>query len=487
MISSIPEARITGDQSVEITHMEYDSRLVKPGSLFFAIKGYAQDGFDFVEDAVKAGAVAVVGERESCDEVETYVRVPDTRVAMAEIAARFYEFPGKKLRLCGVTGTNGKTTTCHLIKNILETRGKKIGLVTSSIYDTGGETFPAERTTPESLDMQRLMVLMKKNDCSNAVVEVSSHALELHRVDQLAFRVVLFTNLTRDHLDFHGTMENYLAAKSKLLTKLNGALSYVVINLDVPEFRPLFGDFSCSYLSYSLKDTNADVYCTEYEIKPDATIMELVTPMGHRTVKLSLSGRFNLMNGIAAAAAGLAAGVDLDSLVVGLEKSRPIPGRFNYVGGGQPFAVYVDYAHTPDAITRLCESARELCSGKLLLLFGCGGDRDRGKRPLMGTAATEAADYVVVTSDNPRSEEAEAIIDDIRPGLKGDQHEVIMDRQEAIEQILKKANDGDVVLIAGKGAENYQEIKGVRHPFDDTAEIRRVLSDLGYAKMGEEN
>ncbi len=467
--------------------MEYDSRLIKPGSLFFAIKGYAQDGFDFVKDAVKAGAVAVMGERDGCDEVGTYVQVPDVRAAMAEVAARFYDFPGRKLKLCGITGTNGKTTTCHLLKNILEVRGKKVGLVTSSIYDTGGETFPAERTTPESLDLQRLMVLMKKNNCANAVVEVSSHALELHRVDHLAFRVVLFTNLTRDHLDFHGTMENYLAAKSKLLTKLNGALSYVVINLDVPEFRPLFGDFSSSYLSYSLKDTNADVYCTEYEIKPEATILDLVTPMGNRTVKLSLSGKFNLMNGIAAAAAGLAAGVDLDSLVKGLENSRPIPGRFNYVGAGQPFAIYVDYAHTPDAISRLCESARELCSGKLLLLFGCGGDRDRGKRPLMGAAATENADFAVITSDNPRSEDAGDIIDDIRPGLKGDQYEIISDRKEAIAQIIGKAKEGDVVLIAGKGAENYQEIKGVRHSFDDTAEVRRVLGELGYTNKGEEN
>ena len=479
---------VTGDASIEIGHLEYDSRLMKPNSLFFAIKGYEMDGYDFVGSAVKNGAVAVMGEREKCDEAAVYVKVPDIRQAMAAAAAKFYGFPGLKLKVCGVTGTNGKTTTCHMLRQILQARGKKVGLVTSSIYDTGDQTFPAERSTPESLDLQRLLLLMKDNGCSNAVVEVSSHALELSRVDQIAFRVAIFTNITRDHLDFHGTMENYLAAKAKLLKKLNGSLSYVVINLDVPEFKQLFGDFSASYLTYSLGNSTADVYCAAHEIKPGGTIFELVTPMGSRTVKLRLPGKFNLINSIAAAAGGLAAGVDIDTIVTGLESTQPIPGRFNYVSAGQPFAIYIDYAHTPDAIERLCESARELCPGKLYLLFGCGGNRDKGKRKMMGKSAVASADFAVLTSDNPRNEDPKAIVKDVKPGFKGKKNfEVIIDRKEAIAHIVRKAKEGDVILIAGKGAENYQEIDGVRHPFNDTKEVLDNLSQLGYTKPGGES
>ena len=315
-------------------------------------------------------------------------------------------------------------------------------------------------------------------------MEVSSHALMLNRVDHVDFRVAVYTNLTRDHLDFHKTMEEYAQAKFRLARSLSGELSYAVINLDVEEFRPLFGELNCSHMSYSLRDRKADIYCGDFDLKPTGTIFDLVTPMGNRTVRLNLPGRFNLQNALAAAGGGLAAGIDIDNVVAGLEMSVPIPGRLNTINCGQPFAVYVDYAHTPDAIMRLCETVREINDGRLFLLFGCGGDRDKGKRPLMAQAATENASFAVVTSDNPRSEDPEAIIEDIKPGLSGYNYEIIVDRRQAIDAILKKAGPNDAVLLAGKGAETYQEIKGERFPFSDTDEAVAALGRMGFVRAG---
>ena len=440
-----------------------------------------------MQEAIDKGAVAVMGERRECDLTANHVAVNNARKALADVAAKFYGQPGMKIKACGVTGTNGKTTTCYLIKRILEARGKTTGMITSSIYDTGKELFKADRTTPESLDLQRLLLLMKRNYCVNVVVEVSSHALVMHRVDNINFKVVVYTNISRDHLDFHKTMENYLNTKKQLLKKLQGPLNYAVVNLDVPEFRDFFGDFSSSYLSYSLSDSAADIYCANYEIEPDRTVFDLVTPMGTRTVNLPLPGRFNLINAVAAAAAGLASGVDIENVIIGLENAQPVPGRFSHIDAGQPFALYIDYAHTPDAIQRLCETARDISTGKLLILFGCGGDRDKGKRPMMGKIATGSANFTFVTSDNPRSEDPATIIEDIKPGLEGDNYEIVIDRSKAIEAILRKTQVGDVVLLAGKGAEDYQEIEGKRHPFSDEQEARRVLAEMGYeGKMSNE-
>jgi UDP-N-acetylmuramoyl-L-alanyl-D-glutamate--2,6-diaminopimelate ligase len=484
LISELDSAQLVGDGSIEIEQIEYDSRLVKPASLFFAVKGFKQDGYDFVADAKGNGAIAVMGERNGCDEIKNHVQVPDIRKAMAHTAAEFYGYPGMKIKACGVTGTNGKTSTCFMIKKIMEARNKTVGLISSLVYDTGREKFPAERTTPESLDIQRLLFLMKRHYCVNVVMEVSSHALMLNRVDHVDFRVAVYTNLTRDHLDFHESMEKYARAKFRLARKLTGPLSYAVINLDVEAFRPLFGELDASYMSYSLSDTEADIYCAKFEFEPTQTTFDLVTPMGNRTVCLKLPGRFNLQNALAAVGGGLAAGVDIDCVVRGLEATEPIPGRLNTLDCGQPFTVYVDYAHTPDAISRLCQTVREIGSGRLLILFGCGGDRDKGKRPLMGRAAGENADYVVVTSDNPRSEPPEVIIGDIMPGLANHEYEVKPDRAEAIETILKAAKPGDAVLLAGKGAETYQEVKGERHPFSDTETARQILARLGHSKSG---
>ena len=273
----MPDAAIAGNADLEIEGIEYDSRRVKQGYLFIAIKGYNVDGFDYVGDAVANGAVAVMGERDRCEAVDTYIRVNDIRAAMSDVSARFYNFPGMRLKVYGVTGTNGKTTTCHLLKKILEARGRKVGLITSSTYDTAGQEYAAERTTPESLDTQRLLNEMVKNGCTHAVVEVSSHALVLHRVDNITFQVAIYTNLTRDHLDFHKKMDKYLQAKAMLLDKLDESFSFAVINIDQPEFRDLMRDIKTSRMSYSLKDTSADVYCRDYSIGANKTDLELNT------------------------------------------------------------------------------------------------------------------------------------------------------------------------------------------------------------------
>lgn len=478
--AKISGAVLRGDGATQIDQIEYDSRLIRENGLFFAIKGYRADGYDYVDQAKANGAVAVMGERKDYEGIANHVYVPDIRAAMAAVSARFYGFPGHHLRAIGVTGTNGKTTTSFLIKKILDSGHRQAGLITSLVYDTGADTFEAERTTPESLDIQRLLYLMKRNFCVQAVIEVSSHALVLHRVDHINFRVAVYTNFTRDHLDFHGTMEEYFQAKSLLAKRLDGPISYAVINLDVPEFHRLFGDVRNPFMTYSLSNTQADVYCLHFELKPTVTMLDLVTPVGTQTITMKLPGRFNLNNAIAAATAAVAAGIDLETVVLGLESASPIPGRLNTISCGQPFAIYVDYAHTPDAIERLCETVRELSSGKVHLLFGCGGDRDRGKRPLMGKSATTKADHVVVTSDNPRSEDPLAIIEEIKPGLVGSNYEIIPDRTEAIRVLLNQAGPGDLVLLAGKGAELYQEIKGVKHPFDEFGTVRSILSEMGF-------
>jgi UDP-N-acetylmuramoyl-L-alanyl-D-glutamate--2,6-diaminopimelate ligase len=485
LVQHVVGARITGDDTRTIENVEYDSRLVKPNGLFFAIRGYTADGYDFVKQARDNGAVAVLGARERCDDIDTHVSVPDDRAAMADVSAAFYGFPGRALEACGVTGTNGKTTTCFIIRKILEADGRGVGLITSLEYDTGHEVFRAERTTPESLDTQRMLYLMKRSGCRNAVLETSSHALSMHRVDNIDFRVGVFTNLTRDHLDYHHTMEEYLAAKMKLLEFLKGDFSYAVINLDVEEFRPVFDALQSAHLTFSVDNKAADVYGRNHRLEPGETSFVLVTPLGERKIRLPLPGRFNLSNAIAAAAASLAFGAELDSVAAGLQAVQPVPGRMETIEAGQPFAVYVDYAHTPDALRRLCESVREINDGRILLLFGCGGDRDRGKRPEMGRAAMDNAGFAVVTLDNPRSEDPSAIIEDIKPALDMDRCRIVEDRREAIETILRTAKPRDAVLLAGKGAEPYQEIGGERYPFDDREVAREILAEMGFTTQAD--
>ncbi len=482
LIHALDKYTVTGGVEHNAIGVEYDSRRVSDGSVFVAVPGHKVDGYTFAKQAISNGAIAIVSERDNSERLDTtWVTTPNCRKALSDLAAKFYSYPGKALKICGITGTNGKTTSAYMLKHVLECRGKRVGLISSLMYDTGVEQFSAERTTPESLDLQRLLFLMKKNHCQNVVMEISSHAITLNRIENINFRVGLFTNISRDHLDYYPDMKTYFEAKAELLGKLDGMEKYAVINLDVPEFRDLFGRVKSGYLGYSLNDTTADVYTSAYETKSDATIFDLVTPVGSHTVNLKVLGQFNLMNALGVVAASLASGIDLDTILTGLESFETVPGRFQKIEHGQPFTVIIDFAHTPDAITRVIQTARSLTSKRVIALFGCGGDRDPGKRPLMGEAACQA-DSVIVTTDNPRSEAPLDIIEQIKPGLSG-KYKIVSDRAEAVREALKCAHEGDIVLLLGKGAEMYEERDGEKQVYDEASEVSAALSEMGFSKL----
>lgn len=476
---AIAGAKITGHDDVAVSGIAYDSRQVKPGYLFAAIPGYQRDGRKFIPAALKNGAVAVISDRDEQFGVPVIV-TSSPRQALVDAAARFYDYPGHKLIICGVTGTNAKTTSVHLITQMLKAAGADCGMVSSLVYDSGLMKYKAERTTPESLDMQRLLYEMFEATCSHGVVEVSSHALALHRVDHIDFKVGLFTTFSRDHLDFHHTMDEYLAVKKTFLDRLAGDNKRAILNFDTPEFAAFAADAKCPVIGYSVQGLDTDVVAKEAVMQADLTEFTLRVRGDSYPVRLHLPGRYNLSNAVGAAAAGLALGIGIENIVSALEAATPMPGRFQPVVMGQPFAVILDYAHTPDAIIRLCQSAREITRGRLMILFGCGGDRDRGKRPLMGQAAAENSDFAIVTSDNPRTEDPQQIINDILPGMPGDHKKIIPDRKEAIRELVRMARPDDTLLVAGKGAEDYQEIGTTREPFNDLDEVRAELAALGH-------
>jgi len=483
LIMAVEGATLMGGDDVIIRGIEYDSRNVQAGYLFVAVPGFKQDGMKFIPDAVERGAAAVLAENDPGLDIPAAI-APSPRKALADVAARFHDYPGSKIDIYGTTGTNGKSTVVSLIKKIREVDGHRCGMISSLEYDTGARKYKAERTTPESLEVQTLLKEMIENHCDSASFEVSSHALLLNRVDHIDFKIGVFTTFSRDHLDFHKDMDDYLDTKKLLLNKLTGDNKCAVINMDVPEFGSFIKDAPCRVLTYSAENNDADISVGDILLHADHSHFKLITPAGNGDVRLTLPGRYNLTNAAAAAAAGIAMNVGLDKIIKALNESIPLPGRFVPINMGQPFSVIVDFAHTPDAIDRLCRSAREITpeNGRLLILFGCGGDRDRGKRPLMGQAASENCEVVIVSSDNPRTEDPKQIFDDIMPGIKIDSAVIIADRREAINEILHRANPGDTVLIAGKGAENYQDINGVRHPFEDSKEIMAVLTEMDFTK-----
>jgi len=481
LIVNIPGAEIVGKAGTIVSGIEYDSRRVKPGDLFAAVPGFEKDGYEFIPAAIKSGAAAVLTEKKP-DIPVPFIIVPSVRRAMPLIAATFYESPAKGLVNIGITGTNGKSSSVSLIKDILMANGDQVGMVNSLVYDTGQNKYPAPRTTPEAIDLQRLLYEMKENGCTYVVLEVSSHALILHRVDTINFEVGLYTTFSRDHLDFHKSMASYLKAKKILMDRLIKNGKKVVFNIDVPEFAELAKEAGSSAVSFSAEGRSADVTLTNTRLSPGFSEFDMVINKKAYPVSIRLPGRYNLTNALGAAVVGVTLGISPETIVRGLQNAAPVPGRFQPIDVGQPFAVIVDYAHTPDAIERLCLSARELTSGKLKILFGCGGDRDRGKRRLMGEAASKNSDFAVITSDNPRSEEPTDIIVDIYPGMVNKNYVSIVDRGEAIGEIIKKADAGDTILIAGKGAENYQEIKGKKYPFEDKIEIIKTLAEQGFTE-----
>lgn len=488
-----------GCDHVEIAELAYDSRRVRPGALFFCVPGHERDGHEYAAAALTAGAVALVVER-SLGLGVPEVLVESARAAMGPLAARFYRDPTAQLKVVGVTGTNGKTTTAHLVRHLLEAHGHRCGLLGTvrsviagveqptdqSSIPHSGHTAGApvgQRTTPEAIDLQRDFRAMLDGGETHCAMEVSSHALSLARTSATRFAAAVFTNLTQDHLDFHATMEDYFQAKRLLFAPPASSPrpGVSVVNLDDPYGRRLAGELA-EPVTFAI-DGEADYRARDLRIDLTGSRFVLVTQRGERSLTLPLAGRFNVSNALAALAACHTLGCDLDTSVAALESGVRVPGRLEPVEEGQGFAVLVDYAHTPDSLENVLGAAHDLGDGRVICVFGAGGDRDRGKRPLMGEIGARLADVLLVTSDNPRSEDPEAIVSEIMVGARRAQRparavpvQAEVDRRAAIERAVALAHDGDVLVIAGKGHEQGQELAGgVKVPFDDVSVAREAL------------
>jgi len=473
----------TGDLDTEILGLAYDSRAVLPGYLFFAIRGIRVDGNQFVPKAIVRGAMAVASALAPVSPVAMpWVQVEDERAAMAAIAGNFYHHPTAELRLIGVTGTNGKTTTTYIVESILKAVAKPAAVLGTIEYRGPGFDFVAERTTPEAPDLDKLFRQVVDAGWGYAVMEISSHAIEMKRVAGLNVEVAVFTNLSRDHLDFHGDMENYFRAKKKMFEGLNGFRPRtMVLNMDDARYEELRAIDPARVISYGMQ-LAADIRPSRYEFAWEGTQAMYQTPVGDLEVRTSLMGKPNLLNIGAGIGVGIALGVPADAIVRGVQELRNVPGRFEPVVAGQRFRVIVDYAHTDDALEKVLRSAREITRGQVIVVFGCGGERDRTKRPAMGAIAARDSDYAILTSDNPRGEDPQDIIREIEQGMKGTNYSVIVDRREAIRAALEHATDADTVLIAGKGHETYQTIGSKSHPFDDRLVAKELLNELNAGR-----
>ena len=464
---------------IDVRGLTYDSRRVTPGDVFIALRGLKAAGADFAADAIRRGAAAVVAD--TAAEAQTsvpWIVVPDARVAMASIAAELYGHPSRSMQVIGITGTNGKTTTAYLLRAVFEAAGSKCGLLGTVTYSLGNEELPALRTTPEAPDVQRMFRQMVDAGCRACVMEVSSHALALRRVDETSFAAAVFTNLTRDHLDYHVDMESYFAAKRRLFDMLPpGAPS--VINVDDPRGDTLRKAVAVP-ITFALNKP-ADVTPGPLNLTFDGLEFDVRTPKGGVHVKSPLVGRPNVSNILATVAVATALDVPKDAIELGLTSLRGVPGRFEVVSApDDDVAVVIDYAHTDDALKNLLETARPLARRRVITVFGCGGDRDRTKRPLMGAVAARLSDVVVMTSDNARTEDPVRIIEEIKRGVpvKSDRSAAtftIVDRKEAIQFAIKKAEPGDLVLLVGKGHEQFQVIGTDELPFDEAAIARAAL------------
>lgn len=482
------------DREVAVCGVEYDSRRVGPGSVFVAMRGETTDGNQYIEQAVARGAVAVVTDSAAAYDATAngpldvaLVEVRHGRRALAAIAANVFGHPERKLQLSGVTGTNGKTTTAYLLEQLLRAAGRVTALVGTIEYRVAGEVRPSPHTTPESRDLLALLAEGVERGVTEGVMEVSSHALEQGRVWGIPYDVAIFTNLTQDHLDYHGTMEAYFAAKRKLFDGSQSPAPRVAVLNAEDDTEAVLAETArtagSEIVTYGV--SHGDVQARDVAMRPNGMRFVLSALQGEATMDVALTGRVNVLNLLAASAAAMARGVTLAQIAEAAPKLKPVPGRFEAVDAGQPFTVVVDYAHTDDALKNVLALARDLVSsgdkaGRVLTVFGCGGDRDRTKRPRMGRAAAEASEIVVVTSDNPRSEDPRAIIDEILPGTAGKRAtvEVEPDRAKAIALAVTKARAGDIVVIAGKGHERTQTIGGQVLPFDDVAVAREALTWL---------
>jgi UDP-N-acetylmuramoyl-L-alanyl-D-glutamate--2,6-diaminopimelate ligase len=472
VIAALAPVDVLGRAPVEIADLAYDARAAGPGSLFFCVPGTRADGHDFAAEAVANGAAALVVER-PLELAVPQLLVEDARAAMAAAADEFFERPTEQLQVAGVTGTNGKTTTAFLLYSILAAAGRRPGLLGTIESRVGGERRPAVRTTPEAIDLQRTFREMVDAGDRSAAVEATSHGSALGRLERVRFAALVFTNLTQDHLDFHGTIERYFDAKRRLFTE---ARPRAAVNVGDPYGRRLAEELrgGGELLTFGLAE-DAELRADDLELGPRGARFRA----GGIELETRLRGRFNVENILGAAAAARLLDISDEAIARGVRELRGVPGRFEAVDEGQPFAVLVDYAHTPDSLENVLRTARDLAQNRVICVFGCGGDRDRGKRPLMGRIATELADLAIVTSDNPRSEDPEAIIAEILEGADG--AEVEPDRREAIARAVAAADEGDVVVIAGKGHEQGQQFADRTIPFDDREVAREALRRLGAA------
>jgi UDP-N-acetylmuramoyl-L-alanyl-D-glutamate--2,6-diaminopimelate ligase len=482
LAGAIAVRQVIGPLDRAVESIAYDSRRVQRNGLFVALRGEKNDGHEFTGQAIEKGASVIVAEREEKNPRVTCLVVENTRSALADLAATFYGQPARRLKLAAVTGTNGKTTTTFLIKHICEKAGLRCGLIGTVRYEIGERVLPAARTTPESLDLQELLAQMANASCRAAAMEVSSHALAQERIRGLEWDVAVFTNLTQDHLDYHGTMENYFESKAKLFTQLAQQQKkrepVAVVNMDDRYGEQLLDkiDKKISVITFGM-GVRADFRASNYRMEFGGTSYQLDARGKSYLVRVPLIGRFNVANSMAALAASNALGLNLREAVLSLGKSPQVPGRLEMVPAKRQFQVFVDYAHTPDALVNVLKTLRELEPGRLITVFGCGGDRDRQKRPLMGRIADQNADYSIITSDNPRKEDPNAIISEIEKGFGSDRYEKVAERGEAIARAIALAQPRDIILIAGKGHETYQEFADHTVPFDDIQVARRAIED----------
>ncbi|RFU71174.1 UDP-N-acetylmuramoyl-L-alanyl-D-glutamate--2,6-diaminopimelate ligase [Peribacillus saganii] len=468
-------------ENPEITSIENDNRKVKEGSLFICIKGYTVDGHEFAQSAAEKGAAAVLSERELNLDIPVIV-VRDTQRAMSVLADAFYEHPTQKLKLIGITGTNGKTTTSHLIEKICRDAGMRTGLI-GTMYTKVGETIhETKNTTPDSVTLQKTFAEMNREHVDTAVMEVSSHALELGRVHGCDYDIAVFTNLTQDHLDFHETMDKYKHAKSLFFSQLGNSYiekrpKFAVLNADDEATKDFIKYTAAHVVTYGI-DNEADIMARDIKITASGTEFLLVSPVETLPVKLQLVGKFSVYNALAAIGAALCSGLELKQIITSLQEVQGVSGRFEVVNAGQNFSVIVDYSHTPDSLENALTTIREFAERNVFVVVGCGGDRDKTKRPLMAQIACEYATHRIFTSDNPRSEDPIQILRDMEEGVRGEQYEVIVDRKDAIYHAVSMANEGDVILIAGKGHETYQIIGRGILEFDDREVAKGAIAQI---------
>jgi UDP-N-acetylmuramoyl-L-alanyl-D-glutamate--2,6-diaminopimelate ligase len=482
LLAATPVRHVIGTPDRAVESIAYDSRRVQRNGMFVALRGEKSDGHEFIGQAIEKGASVIVAEREEKNPRATCVTVEDTRTALADFSATFYGHPARKLKLAGVTGTNGKTTTTFLIKHICERAGLRCGLIGTVRYEIGERVLPAIRTTPESLDLQELLAQIANAGCKAAAMEVSSHALAQDRTRGLEWNVAVFTNLTQDHLDFHGTMQSYFESKTKLFTGLPNQKKkrkpVAIVNIDDRYGEQLLEkiDKRVTVITYGM-GVRADFRASNYRVEFSGTSYQLDARGKSYLVRVPLIGRFNVTNSVAALAAASALGINLRDAVFSLGKSPQVPGRLELVAAKRQFQIFVDYAHTPDALANVLKTLRELEPNRLIAVFGCGGNRDRQKRPLMAGIVDRHANYAIITSDNPRKENPDTIIAEIEKGFRSNRYEKITDRTQAISRAVALARPRDIVLIAGKGHENYQEFADHTIPFDDIQVARRAIED----------